>query len=68
MAGQPSFLPYLAVAYRRGGGVWGVQTHPNFRRPSKTVPNSTRLWKFKKKLLNLGRQHTKMFGKKAVKF
>jgi len=29
-------------------GVWGVQTPPKFRRPSKTVPNSTRLWKLLK--------------------
>ena len=34
-----------AVAYRGGGGL-GVQTPPpKFRRPSKIVPNSTRLWK-----------------------
>ena len=38
-----------AVAYR--GGVWGVQTPTpprKFRRPSKIVPNSTRLWKLLK--------------------
>jgi len=30
-------------------GVWGVQTPPTkFRRPSKVVPNSTRLWKLLK--------------------
>ena len=34
----------------------------------KIVPNSTRLRKLLKKLLNLGRQHTKMFGEKAEKF
>ena len=34
----------------------------------KIVLNSTRLWKLLKKLLNLGRQHTKVFGKKAIKF
>ena len=33
----------------------------------KIVPNSTRLWKLLKELLNLGRQHTKMFGKKGSK-
>ena len=52
------------------GGVWGVQTPPpprKFRRPSKIVPNSTRWWKLLKSL-NLGCQHPKMFGKKAVKF
>ena len=40
---------------------------PKFRRPSKIVQNSTRLWKLLK-LLNLGSQHSKMFGKKAVNF
>ena len=36
------------VAYR-GGGVWGVQPPPpKFRRPSKIVPNSTRLRKLLK--------------------
>jgi len=35
---------------QRGGGVWrGFQPPPSkFRRPSKTVPNSTRLWKLLK--------------------
>jgi hypothetical protein len=38
-----------AVAYRgEGGGGWGVQNPPKFRRPSKIVPNSTRLWKLLK--------------------
>jgi len=47
---------------------WGVQTPPKFRRPSRIVPNSSRFVETVKKLLNLGRQHPKMFGKKAVKF
>jgi len=35
--------------WRTKGGVWGVQTPPpKFRRPSKIVPNSTRLWKLLK--------------------
>ena len=53
------------------GGGSGVQTPPgNSEGPSKKiVPNSTRLSKQFKKLLNLERQHIKMFGKKrAVKF
>ena len=33
---------------RTKGGGWGVQTPPKFRRPSKIVPNSTRLWKLLK--------------------
>jgi len=34
--------------WRTEGG-WGVQTPtPKFRRPSKIVPNSTRLWKLLK--------------------
>jgi len=36
------------------------------RRPSKIVPKSNRLWKLLK-LLNLERQHPKMFGKKGSK-
>ena len=50
-----------------GGGLGCQPPPPKFRRPSKIMPNSTRLWKLLK-LLNLGRQHPKMFGKKAVKF
>ena len=44
------FCVYVyAVACRGAGGVWGVQTHPlEFRRSSKIVPNSTRLWKLLK--------------------
>ena len=39
----------IPVAYRKRR-VWGVQTptSPKFRRPSKIVPNSTRLWKLLK--------------------
>ena len=50
-----------------GGGVFKPPL-PKFRRPSKIVPNSTQLCKLLKKLLNLGRQLSKIFGKKAVKF
>ena len=39
----------LAMACRGGGGLGGVQPPPpKFRRPSKIVPNSTRLWKLLK--------------------
>ena len=38
-----------SVVYRWWGGGWGVQTAPKFRRPSKIMPNSTRLWKPLKK-------------------
>jgi hypothetical protein len=40
----------LSKQWRTEGGVWGVQAAPppNFRRPSKLVPNSTRLWKLLK--------------------
>jgi len=41
---RPRSLP--PVACRRG--VWGVQAPPKFRRPSKIVLNSTRLWKLLK--------------------
>ena len=55
--------------WRTEGG-FGIQTPPppKFWRPSKIVPNSTRLWKLLKKLLNLGRQNPKMFWKNSVKF
>ena len=52
------------------GGVSGVQTPPppKFRRPSKkscqTQPDYENCFK---KLLNLGRQHPKIFGKKGSK-
>ena len=61
---QTRFLfRYLqAVAYR--GGVWGVQTPTrNSEGPTKLCQTQPDLWK-----LNLGRQHPKMFRKKAVKF
>ena len=57
--------PQGPVAYR--GWVLGVQTPMKFRRPTKIVPNSTRLWK----LLNIAkfRMPTPQdVRKKAVKF
>ena len=44
---------WWGMAARSGSGVprvggWGVQTPPKFWRPSKIVPNSTRLWKLLK--------------------
>ena len=39
---------------------------PKFQRPSKIVPNSTRLWKLLK-IAELGCQHRKIFGKKGSK-
>jgi len=40
---------YKSVAYREGGlGVFKPPPPPKFRRPSKIVPNSTRLWKLLK--------------------
>jgi len=49
------------------GGLGGYNTPPppKFRGPSKIMPDSTRLWKLLKKILNLGRQHPKMFEKKG---
>ena len=50
------------------GGLGGSNPpSPKFRRPSKIVSNSTRLRKLLK-IAELGRQHPKIFGKKAVKF
>ena len=62
---------YVSVAYRGGGGGlgWGVQPPPP--RNSEGPPKSCQTQPDREncsKLLNLGRQHTKMFGKKAVKF
>ena len=59
---------YSTVAYR--GGVWGVQTPPprNSEGPTKHRAKLNPIVKTVKKLLNLGCQHPKMFGKKAVKF
>ena len=37
-----------AVAYRGGVGVLNTPPPPKFRKPSKIVPNSTRLWKLLK--------------------
>jgi len=37
-----------SVAYRGGGGWGSTSPPPKFRRPSKIVPNSTRLWKLLK--------------------
>ena len=37
-----------AVAYRGGGGFGVFKSPPKFRRPSKIVPNSPRLWKLLK--------------------
>jgi len=36
------------VAYRGGGGVSNQPPPPKFRRPSKILPNTTRLWKLLK--------------------
>ena len=55
----------LSVAYRAGwwGGLGGLQTPlPKFRRPTKIVPNWTRLWKLLK-IAELRHQHTKISGK-----
>ena len=44
------YIDYTYVQWRtEGGGVWVFQPPPSkFRRPSKIVPNSTRLWKLLK--------------------
>ena len=49
-------------------GFWGIQLPPprKFRRPSKIVSNSTRLWKLLK-LLNLGLQDVRKKGSKILK-
>ena len=59
-------LPRHSVAYR--GGVWGVQPPPEIPKALQNRAKLNPIVKTVKKLLNLGRQHPKMFGKKAVKF
>ena len=57
------------VAY--GGGEGDVQTHPLQKKNSEGPPNSCQTQPDCEncyKLLNLGCQHSKIFGKKAVKF
>ena len=41
-------LSFSTSGVPSGGGFGGVQTPPKLRRPSKIVPNSTRLWKLLK--------------------
>jgi len=61
-----TFYRVKAVAYR-GGGL-GVQTiPPKFRRPSKIVPNPTRLRKLKNCWI-LDASASRCTGKKSVKF
>jgi len=56
----------IQVAYRRG---WGFDPpSPKFRRLSKIVPNSTRLWKLLKIAKFRTPTHRDIWGKKAVKF
>ena len=44
-----TFVFYISVSYRRGGlGTSTPPPPPKFRRPSKIMPNSTRLWKLLK--------------------
>ena len=61
-------LSQQPVAYRGGGG-WGVQTHPpKFRRASKIVPNSTRFFKTVKNCWIWDANTPRYSEKKAVKF
>ena len=56
----------LASGVPRGGGL-GVKPPPEIPKAlQKIVPNNPTV-KTVKNLLNLGRQHTKMFGKKGSK-
>ena len=52
------FAPIVVIGVPRGGGFRAIQNRARLNPIVKTV---------KKKLLNLGRQHTKMFGKKGSK-
>ena len=57
---------YTAVAYRGGRGFFGVQPPPEI---PKALQNRAKLNPIVhcKKLLNLGRHHPKIFGKKGSK-
>ena len=50
------------------GGVWGVRPPPEIPKALQNRAKLNPICENCLKLLNLGRQHTKMFGKKAVKF
>ena len=52
----------------KGGGRVFNSPPRNSEGPPKNRAKLNPIVKTVKKLLNLGRQHTKMFGKKAVKF
>ena len=56
-------LSKTSVAYQGGG----AQNPPKIPKDLQNCAKLNQLWKLLK-LLNLGRQHTKMFGKKAAKF
>ena len=58
---------HWSVAYR-GGGFGGVKTPPQIPKALQNRAKLNPIVKTVKKLLNLGRQHSNMFGKKAVKF
>ena len=61
---------YMFRQWRTEGGVWGVQP-PYPPEILKALQNRAKLNLFVKTVKNcwiLGRQHTKMFRKKAVKF
>ena len=55
------------LQWRTQGGFGCSHPPPEIPKALQNVPNSTRLWKLLKKLMNLGRQHAKMFGKKDSK-
>ena len=57
-----------AVAYRGGVGVFKPLPPRNSESPTKNRAKLNPIAKTVKEMLNLGCQHTKMFGKKAVKF
>ena len=60
------FASFKSVAYR-GGGV-GMFKPPEISKARQNRATLNPIVKTVKNLLDLGRQHRKMFGKKAVKF
>jgi len=61
-------VPRSSGIPRSGFGGGGVQTAPEIPKALQNCAKLNPIVKIIKKLLNLGRQHPKIFEKKAVKF
>jgi len=64
-------LPFAGIHVINGvprGGGWGLNPLPEIPKKLQYCAKLNPIVKAVKNLLNLGRQHPKIFGKKAVKF